>query len=362
MEKTPIYSLDLPNLKDMSLAEIEQFICGLGKEKYRARQVMKWIYQYGVEDFSQMTDLAKNFRAELAGRARISALRIDQTQKSSDGTIKILYRLQDALTVESVIIPGRNDRTLCISTQVGCRMGCRFCLTGKSGLIRNLLPSEITDQITIARFKLPEGKEIDNIVLMGMGEPLDNFDNVVRAIRIMLSDAGLAISTRKVTVSTCGMSTELISRFGEEVQVNMAISLNASSDETRDTLMPVNRRHPIGELIRACKDYSMPKRRRITFEYVLLAGVNDSLQDAVRLARLLRGVRCKINLIAFNEYPGSKFTRPGPEVVSAFREILVRHGYTAILRKSKGADILAACGQLRANRSTFEQDKTDGLH
>ena len=354
MEKPPIISLDPPNLKDMSLAEIEQFICGLGKEKYRARQIMKWIYQYGVEDFSQMTDLAKNFRAELAGRASISALKIDQTQESSDGTIKILYRLKDALTVESVIIPGRNDRTLCISTQAGCRMGCRFCLTGKSGLSRNLVPSEITDQITIARFKLPEGKDIDNIVLMGMGEPLDNFDNVVRAIRIMLSDAGLAISTRKVTVSTCGMSTELIRRLGEEVPVNIAISLNASSDETRDMVMPVNRSYPIGELIRACKDYSMPKRRRITFEYVLLSGVNDSPRDAERLARLLRGVRCKINLIAFNEYPGSEFTTPGPDAVRQFREILVRHGYTAILRKSKGADILAACGQLSGKRKTFQ--------
>ncbi len=334
-----------PNLKDMTLEEVEAFIAGLGKEKYRSRQIMKWIYRFGAASFDDMTDLSKAFREELRGRARISTLGIRDVQVSADGTRKILFRLTDGLFIEGVLIPGKKDRTLCVSTQAGCRMGCRFCLTGKYGLARNLLPSEITDQIIASRFHLPEGREIDNIVLMGMGEPLDNYANVVKAVRIMTDDTGLAISNRKITLSTCGLVPGIL-KLGEDAGVNLAVSLNASDDDTRSAIMPVNKKYPIQTLLDACRSYQMPRRRRITFEYILMDGVNASRDDAVRLAKLLRRLRCKINLIAFNEYPGSAFRTPSPETVNAFRSCLIENGFTAILRTSKGADILAACGQL----------------
>lgn len=335
----------LPDLKDMTEEEMEAFIVRLGKEKFRSRQIMKWLYRFGAASFEGMTDLSAPFRRELRDIARISSLRIGGVQTSTDGTKKILFRLEDGLSIESVLIPGKKDRTLCVSTQAGCRMQCRFCLTGKSGLKRNLLPSEITDQITASRFQIPEGREIDNIVLMGMGEPLDNYDHVIKAIRIMACDAGLAISRRKITLSTCGL-VPMIRRLGEDVSVNLAVSLNAADDETRSRLMPVNRSYPIRTLLDACRRYEMPRRRRITFEYILMDGVNASIEDARRLAKLLRGLRCKINLIAFNEYPGSEFRAPSKEKIHAFRSYLIEQKFTAILRASRGADILAACGQL----------------
>jgi 23S rRNA (adenine2503-C2)-methyltransferase len=335
----------LPNLKDMTLEEIEAFIARLGKEKFRSRQIMKWLYRFGITSFDEMTDLSKDFRRELKDRSRISKIRIGKIQTSTDGTKKILFRLEDDLLIESVLIPGKKNRTLCVSTQAGCRMNCRFCLTGKSGLTRSLLPSEITDQITMSRFQIPEGREIDNIVLMGMGEPLDNYENVIKAVGILTSDAGLGISKRKITLSTCGL-VPMIRRLGEDACVNLAVSLNAADDDTRSRLMPVNRIYSIRALIDACRQYQMPRRRRITFEYILMDGVNASIEDARRLARLLRGLRCKINLIAFNEYPGSEFRTPPRDTINAFRSFLIAQQFTAILRASKGADILAACGQL----------------
>ena len=335
----------LPNLKDMTLEEIEAFIARLGKEKFRSRQIMKWLYRFGITSFDEMTDLSKDFRRELKDRSTISKIRIGKIQTSTDGTKKILFRLEDDLLIESVLIPGKKDRTLCVSTQAGCRMNCRFCLTGKSGLKRSLLPSEITDQITMSRFQIPEGRDIDNIVLMGMGEPLDNYENVIKAIGILTSDAGLGISKRKITLSTCGL-VPMIRRLGEDACVNLAVSLNAADDDTRSRLMPVNRTYSIRALIDACRQYQMPRRRRITFEYILMDGVNASIEDARRLARLLRGLRCKINLIAFNEYPGSEFKTPPRDTINAFRSFLIAQQFTAILRASKGADILAACGQL----------------
>lgn len=344
----------LPNLKDMTLEEVEAFIAGLGKERYRSRQIMKWIYRFGATSFADMTDLSKAFREELRGRARISALGIEDVQVSADGTRKILFRLTDGLLIEGVLIPGKRDRTLCVSTQAGCRMGCRFCLTGQYGLTRNLRPSEITDQITASRRHLPEGREIDNIVLMGMGEPLDNYANVVKAVRIMTDDAGLAISNRKITLSTCGLVPGIL-KLGDDVCVNLAVSLNAPDDDARSAIMPVNKSFPIPALLDACRRYQMPRRRRITFEYILMEGVNASRDDAVRLAKLLRGLRCKINLIAFNEYSGSAFRTPSSETVHAFRSCLIEKGFTAILRASKGADILAACGQLSGREKGRDQ-------
>jgi 23S rRNA (adenine2503-C2)-methyltransferase len=336
---------DRPNIRDMSLPEIEAFITSLGKEKYRARQIMKCLYQKGATSFGEMTALSKEFRTRMEDLFVITELALDRIQTSADGTKKALFRLADGLFIESVLIPGRNHWTACISTQAGCAMECLFCMTGRRGLMRDLCPSEITGQMTMLRRCTPEGPEIKNIVLMGMGEPLANYDHTVTAIRILTSDYGLGFSNRKITVSTCGLAPQIV-RLGQEICVNLAISLNAPDDRRRSALMPVNRKYPLATLLEACRDYPMPGRRMLTFEYILMAGVNDSPADAKKLALLLRNIRCKLNLISFNEFSGSSFRTPSPETVSAFQQILLDHHYTAILRASRGRDILAACGQL----------------
>jgi 23S rRNA (adenine2503-C2)-methyltransferase len=348
-----------PNIRDMSLVEIEALIASLGKERYRARQIMKWLYTGGATSFEEMTTLALDFRTSMEGLACISEPVIDRVQASQDGTKKVLFRLEDDLFIESVLIPGRNHWTACISTQAGCAMGCRFCLTGRQGLRRNLLPSEITGQMTMLRRHTPEGPEIKNIVLMGMGEPLANYEHTLKAIRILTSDHGLGFSSRKVTLSTCGIAPQIV-QLGKDVCVNLAISLNAPDDRRRDELMPVNRKYPLQELLTACRDYPMPGRRMLTFEYILIAGINDSPADAEKLARLLRGLHCKLNLIPFNEFPGSDYRMPSPEQISAFQQILLDRNYTAILRASHGRDILAACGQLSGQATLGDSIPTGG--
>ena len=340
----------LPNLRDMTLEEIEGFIAAHGKEKYRARQIMKWLYRQGAVSFAEMTDLATDLRTALARLARIGQPEIETVQTSADTTRKVLFRLEDGLFIESVLIPGKNHWTICISTQAGCRMGCRFCRTGQRGLKRNLRPSEITSQIQLLQRTLPEGPRIRNIVLMGMGEPLDNYDAVLKAIRIITSDYGLGFSNRKVTLSTCGLAP-MIARLGSEICINLAISLNAPDNQKRSELMPVNRRYPLEKLLNACRDYNMPGRRMLTFEYILMAGINDSARDAETLAGLLKDLRCKLNLIAFNEFPGSPYKTPSAASISAFQQILLDNHYTAVLRASKGRDIFAACGQLQGEAS-----------
>ncbi len=337
--------MEKQNIRDMSLAEIETLITSLGKEAYRARQVMKWLYQEEATSFAEMTTLSREVRARMEETVVISEPSLNRIQSSADGTKKALFRLADGLFIESVLIPGRNHWTACLSTQAGCAMGCLFCFTGRRGLTRNLLPSEITGQMTLLRRRTPEGPEIKNIVLMGMGEPLANYDNTVKAIRILTSDYGLGFSNRKITVSTCGLAPQIV-RLGQDICVNLAISLNAPDDRRRSDLMPVNRKYPLKTLLSACRDYPMPGRRMLTFEYILMSGVNDSPGDAKKVAQLLKGIRCKLNLITFNEFPGSPFKTPSKETVSAFQQILLDHHYTAILRASRGRDILAACGQL----------------
>jgi 23S rRNA (adenine2503-C2)-methyltransferase len=336
---------DKTNIRDMSLPEIEALIARLGKEKYRARQIMKCLYQNGAASFAEMTALSREFRTRMEELVVIAEPVLDRILTSADGTKKAIFRLADGLFVESVLIPGRNHWTACISTQAGCAMGCLFCLTGRRGLMRNLDPSEITGQMTILRRCTPEGPQVKNIVLMGMGEPLANYDHTVAAIRILTSDYGLGFSSRKITVSTCGLAPQIV-RLGGDICVNLAISLNAPDDRRRSTLMPVNRKYPLATLLEACRDYPMPGRRMLTFEYILMAGVNDSPADAKKLAHLLRNIRCKLNLITFNEFPGAAFRTPSPEAVSAFQQVLLDHHYTAILRASRGRDICAACGQL----------------
>ena len=344
---------DIPDLKNMTLDETEIFISRLGKEKYRARQIIKWLYQFGVTSFDEMTNLAKDFKAEISNISRISSLTIEKIQESADGTKKILFKLEDGNFIESVLIREKNHWTLCISTQAGCQMGCKFCLTGRHGFKRNLLASEIVDQITMTRFNTPEGKDIKNIVMMGMGEPLANYKNTLKAINIITTDSGMGLSKRKITVSTCGI-VPMIEQLGKDTVINLAVSLNASDNETRSYLMPINRMYPIEKLVEVCRLYPMPRRRRITFEYILMEGVNDSPEDAENLALLMRGVRCKFNLIPFNEFPESQFSTPSDERIDTFRKILIKHKYTAVIRKSKGRDILAACGQLRGEKEKGE--------
>ena len=338
--------MNKPNLKDMSLEEIEEFISDLGKEKYRAKQIMKWLYQAGATSFDKMTTISKDFRNALSDLARISTLEVTKIQTSKDGTRKILFKLEDGNFIESVLMPGNKHWTLCVSTQVGCRMGCKFCLTGKSGFKRDLLPSEITGQITTLRFNTSLGDNIKTIVLMGMGEPLENYDNTLKAIKIITSDYGLNFSNRRITLSTCGIAPKIY-QLGREVSVNLAVSLNAASDETRSFLMPINKKYPLEALIKACREYPMPRHRKLTFEYILIEGVNASREDAESLARLLRGVRCKVNLIPFNECPGLPFKTSGEKEIEVFRSVLIKHNFTATVRASRGEDILAACGQLR---------------
>lgn len=335
----------LPNLLDFTLEEMQEFISALGKEKFRAPQIMKWLYQSGSLSFDEMTTLSRDFRAKLSQISIINRPKIIKVQKSKDQTMKALLQLEDGLFIESVLIPGKNNWTICVSTQAGCAMDCTFCLTARNGFKRNLNPSEITGQILTLKDELPDCPEIKNIVMMGMGEPLANYDNVVKAIKNITCDFGMGFSNRKITVSTCGLAPQII-RLGQDICINLAVSLNAHDDDTRSKLMPVNKKYPLNVLLDACKKYPMPGRRLLTFEYILLDGINSSIQDAKKLAALLKDQRCKLNLIVFNEYPRSPFKSPSLKTVAAFQKTLIDHHYTTMLRASKGSDILAACGQL----------------
>lgn len=335
----------LPNLLDFTLEEMEEFISSLGKEKFRARQIMKWLYQSGSVSFEDMTTLSRDFRAKLSKLARIKRPQIEKILTSTDGTKKALLRLEDGLFIESVLIPGKSHWTICISTQAGCAMDCKFCLTARQGFKRNLQPSEIAGQLITLKHEAPEGPGINNIVMMGMGEPLANYENTLKAIKILTGDFGLSISNRKITVSTCGLAPQIV-QLGKDICINLAVSLNAPDDATRSKLMPVNKKYPLNVLLDACKKYPMPGRRLLTFEYILIDGFNSSARDAEKLAALLKNQRCKLNLIVFNEYPGTEFKSPPRKEVEAFQQILIKKHFTTMIRASRGSDILAACGQL----------------
>jgi 23S rRNA (adenine2503-C2)-methyltransferase len=275
----------------------------------------------------------------------ITALECVKTQESDDGTKKYLFRLQDGHLVESVLIPEKNHYTCCISSQVGCAMDCRFCLTAKQGLRRNLSPSEIIDQVIHVKRSIPNQDQVRNIVFMGMGEPLANFEAVKKATFILMNDDGLNFSKRRITLSTCGLVPG-IERLGREMNIKLAVSLNAPDDEIRDVLMPVNKKYPLRELLEACRTFPLHKGERITFEYILIKEINDQEQHARDLAKLLAGIRSKINLIPLNSHKGSQMLPPSQETVLRFQDILLKRHYTAIVRQSRGHDILAACGQL----------------
>ncbi len=335
-------------IKDLDRMQLAEWIASHGLSKFRNEQIQRWLWARRARSFDQMTDISKPTREMLDSHFTIAPPRISRVETSADGSRKYLFALKDGNTIETVLIPEKNHYTLCISTQVGCAMGCRFCLTGKSGLTRNLSKAEILDQVLGVLDELPgNAMPLTNIVLMGMGEPLANYENVRQAVDIMTDNrVGLQLSNRRVTLSTAGIVPRL-KDLARDTKIRLAVSLNASDDQTRSYLMPVNRTYPIASLIAACTAYPLAPRDKITFEYILLKGVNDSPADAGRLADLLRPVKAKINLIPFNEHPGCDFKRPELHTIEAFQEVLLKRHYTSVIRWSKGADISAACGQLR---------------
>ncbi len=331
------------DIKNLSPEELGLFMAGMGQKPFRTKQIIQWVYARGVTDFSEMTDLSKAFRENLEARAFVSDWEPEVVEESRDGTRKYLFRLSDGQTVESVRIPMEGERsTICISTQVGCAMQCSFCLTGTFGLTRNLETSEIVNQVCAVSKDGP----VNNIVLMGMGEPLHNLDNVVRALQIFYIPEGLGFGTRKVTLSTSGLVPQMV-ELGQRIRVNLAVSLNATTDEVRNELMPINKRYPLSELMKACREFPLLQHQRITFEYILIRDVNDSIQDAKRLIKLLHGVKAKVNLIPYNEHEGSALRSPLAESIEAFQTYLLNRNIVAIRRASKGQDISAACGQLK---------------
>jgi len=336
------------DLKGIPLQELETFLSRWGKERYRARQISRWIYQRFVEEFDSMTDLSNSFREELSKVCRISSPPAERVEASSDGTEKYLFRLEDGESVESVLIPEEDRRTLCISSQAGCALKCVFCATGAMGFRRNMRSSEIVHQVCFAVKRLAErGERLTNVVFMGMGEPLENRLEVSRAIAILLSQFGFGLSGKRVTVSTAGVIPEMLA-LAKEFPVSFAVSINAPRDDLRSQLMPVNRRYPLKDLVAAMKKIPLQSGRKVTAEYVLLAGVNDSEGDARDLARLLKGARVKVNIIPFNAHEHGDFEPPSSEAADLFRDVLMAAGIQAITRERRGADIRAACGQLRA--------------
>ena len=337
----------MKNLRDFTYEELLSEVATLGEKPYRAEQIMRWVFSRRVADINAMTDISKAFRERLAVDYCVKGNTLLDVSRSEDGTRKFLSELEDSARIESVLIPETDRLTLCVSSQAGCALWCRFCMTGMTGFVRNLTLAELAGQVFSAFEILDDGEAITNIVLMGMGEPLANYDNVVRFIGVLTGNLGFNFSHNKVTLSTAGLVPAIVRLGQEETSVNLAVSLNATTDETRDRLMPINRKYPIKELIAALRTYPLKSRKYITIEYVLIAGVNDSDEDARRLARLLRGIPCKVNLIPFNPFPGSEFKRPSEESVNAFHSIVKRSGYMVIVRSSKGAEIQAACGQLK---------------
>ncbi|MEX1130044.1 MAG: 23S rRNA (adenine(2503)-C(2))-methyltransferase RlmN [Vicinamibacterales bacterium] len=335
-----------PDLASLDLPELEQALVRLGHPRFHGRQIFQWIHKRGVTDFALMSDLSREMREQLAEAFEIRTPEVIRTERSSDGTTKLLLRLADGKQIESVFIPDTPSQTFCISTQVGCAMKCAFCLTGKMGIDRNLTAGEIAGQVRVLARELHMLDARFNIVLMGMGEPLHNYEATMKALRILNDEHGLAMSARRITLSTVGVLPALERLATEPVMPNLAISLHSTTEEQRDMLVPINRKYGLKELLDACRRFPVKRRERITFEYVMLNEVNDTPEDARRLVRLLHGIRGKVNLLPLNEAAGIPFDRPSDERVNRFARILSEHGVTVSVRKSRGRDIRAACGQL----------------
>jgi 23S rRNA (adenine2503-C2)-methyltransferase len=335
-----------PDLANLDRPALEAVLAERGIPRFRARQIFGWIYRRGVTDVAAMTNLSRALRETLARDFALTTPDLVARERSVDGTEKFLLRLADGRQIESVFIPDTPAMTFCISTQVGCAMACAFCLTGKMGLVRNLTAGEIAGQVRVLANALSMHDKPFNIVLMGMGEPLHNYDETMRALRILNDEHGLALPPRRITLSTVGLLPALERLAQEPLMPNLAISLHAPTDAVRGELVPLNRKYGVKEIIEACERFPLARRRRITFEYVLLAGVNDSPDAARRLAKLLAGVKSKVNLIPLNAAPGIPFERPTDDVIDRFARVLAERGLLVSVRKSRGRDIRAACGQL----------------
>ncbi len=334
------------DISELEPAELEVAIGQLGVQQFHARQIYQWIYRRGVSDFGRMTDLSLSLRQQLEQSFVVSTPTIEKRQRSADDTEKLLLRLNDGQLVESVFIPDTPRQAFCVSTQVGCAMRCGFCLTGKMSLARNLTAGEIVGQVRRLAHTLELAETSFNVVLMGMGEPLHNYDATMKALRILSAESGFAMPSRRITLSTVGVPAGLTRLAHEAVIPNIAVSLHAATEDLREQLVPVNRTYALMDIIAACRKFPVARRRRITFEYVMLDRVNDSVRDAHRLATLLRGIRSKINLIPLNEAPGIPFRRPSDARIDQFARTLTNQGATVSVRKSRGRDIRAACGQL----------------
>jgi len=363
----------------LSREELAAELAAIGEPAFRARQLWHWIYHRGTRDFQSMTSLAKSFRASLAERYTLDRPHPSSDLKSVDGTRKWLLRLKDGNEVETVHIPEEDRGTLCVSSQVGCTLTCRFCHTGTQRLVRNLDAGEIVGQLMLARDGLDDwqtgqksaegedadtssdGRKISNIVMMGMGEPLYNFDNVAKALKIAMDHEGLSLSRRRITLSTSGV-VPMIQRCGAEIGVNLAISLHAVRDDLRDELVPLNKKYPIKELLDACRTYpGAHNARRITFEYVMLKGINDSPAEALELVRLLKGIPAKVNLIPFNPWPGAPYECSSDAAIQKFSDIVFQAGYSSPVRTPRGRDIFAACGQLKSASEKLRRSARDAI-
>jgi 23S rRNA (adenine2503-C2)-methyltransferase len=332
------------NLKSFNLNDLKDLVKELGWEEYRALQIFTWIWQKGINDIDQMTNLAKTKRELLKEKYYISELKFAKTEKAKDNTQKFLFTLMDEKNIESVYIPESSRKTVCVSTQVGCALGCQICYTGQIGFTRNLKFFEIADQVLQVQKHVEQ--KLTNVVLMGMGEPFLNYEECLKAVELLNSDNGLNIGARKITVSTVGITDKIYQFTQFPLQAKLAISLNGTDDKTRNYLMPATKKYPLKELIEAIRYYTKIKKKRVTFEYVLVKGINNRAQDADKLRRLLKGIPCKINLIPFNPYPGCKLKPPTLAEIESFARNLYTGLPAVTIRKSKGAEILAGCGQL----------------
>lgn len=336
---------DKVNLKDMTLPEMEEFFAGLGEPKFRARQVCGWIFQRGVEDFNEMTDLSLSLRQKLSEVAAVTGVRIIQKQVAKDGTAKYLMRMADGEAVESVLLRHDYGNSVCVSSQVGCRMGCRFCASTIGGLVRDLTPGEIYSQVQAIQGDT--GERVSSVVIMGSGEPLDNLPAVEKFIMLITAAYGLNIGARHITLSTCGLVPTIRELAARKLPITLSVSLHAPNDELRDQIMPVNKKYPIRELLAACREYISITKRRVTFEYALIRGFNDSREMARELGRLLKGMLCHVNLIPVNPVKERGYQKPDPSLVRDFQRMLEELGVPATVRREMGSDIDAACGQLR---------------
>jgi 23S rRNA (adenine2503-C2)-methyltransferase len=346
--------MPLPDLSDMTRDELTAFLVAAGEKRFRGDQVFRWIWKKLAIGFDQMTDLPEPLRRRLGEIARIGVVRAEHSDVSRDGTRKFLVRLEDGNAVEAVLIPEDSRMTLCISSQVGCALACAFCATGTMGLTRNLRPGEIAGQVALAVRELRERphpghpdreRPVTNVVYMGMGEPLHNYDDVLKSLRILVDEQGMDFAPRKITVSTVGLVPQMLA-LGEAIPVTLAVSLHAPNERIRGQIMPVNKRYRLSDVMDACRAFPLKARARITFEYVLLAGVNDRIADAEELARVIDSLKCKVNLIPWNEHAGAPFKRPSDAAVAAFANRLTDLGVTCMVRTTRGRDIAAACGQL----------------